>query len=337
METEDGVHRLEGLSDQKGGLIVKKKVPTFKVPQPSLLGLDKLAEQKRRDKKDAERKMSFSMDMYDGNEETSTSSQISTVDKRKYRSPHEETPTYTGGISEEARERLLQRLNSNKNKIKGVYASTKDSKREKYKTQHTDYRDDYNKRQKNYYDRDNKSRSRNKEKSERDKSDQESSRRDSKTPRFKDEPQTPNIKLKNDPCRTSWDDEEETVPVKKSAWDFPTPTAYKTTTDWSERSTDDNFISSSSWSDRRSQDQKRHKYQDDTPRPTPAHRFNAWAKDRKKSGATPGKSDGNLKWDATVDRELWEEEQKRIDREWYGLDEGNVFFSIIRKCHKHKP
>jgi pre-mRNA-splicing factor ATP-dependent RNA helicase DHX38/PRP16 len=50
MENDENLHRLEGITDQKGGLIVKKKTPTFKVPQPSLLGLDRLAAAKRKEK-----------------------------------------------------------------------------------------------------------------------------------------------------------------------------------------------------------------------------------------------------------------------------------------------
>lgn len=47
-EDEDGVHRLEGSTNEKGGLIIKKKPAAganfeFKVPKTSLLGLDKLA------------------------------------------------------------------------------------------------------------------------------------------------------------------------------------------------------------------------------------------------------------------------------------------------------
>lgn len=45
---DDGVYRLEGSQNEKGGLILKKKPVDganfqFKVPQTSLLGLDRLA------------------------------------------------------------------------------------------------------------------------------------------------------------------------------------------------------------------------------------------------------------------------------------------------------
>lgn len=58
---------------------------------------------------------------------------------------------------------------------------------------------------------------------------------------------------------------------------------------------------------------------------TPAYRFNNWFNsDRKRSGATPrdAASERKKPWEETVDRENWEEEQQRLDREWYNLDEG---------------
>lgn len=298
MDEEDGLHRLEGTSDQKGGLIVKKKPPTFKVPQTSLLGLDKLAEKKRREREDAERKRSFNME-----EEDAESGEAGAKNKqRKYRAPQVETPTYTGGISQEARERLIQRLATNRNKEKGVYASTKGEKKKD-----REYYEDYNRR---YRERDRREREKDRHRHN------DSSRRDS-TPRFRDEPRTPNISLKNEPSKTSWEDDDDSGPVRKSSWDFPTPSTYRSGPggDWSERSSKSRKYDESSRSSK-----KRGKYEDSTPRPTPAHRYNAWMKDRKRSGATPGKED--VKWDATVDRELWEEEQMRLDREWYNMDEG---------------
>lgn len=58
--------------------------------------------------------------------------------------------------------------------------------------------------------------------------------------------------------RTSWDDDDMT-PARKSTWDLPTPRVYNT---------------------QESGDLS-------TRRPTPAHRYNTWAKDRKRTGATP--------------------------------------------------
>ncbi|KAK4876670.1 hypothetical protein RN001_009176 [Aquatica leii] len=291
MEEDDGVHRLEGTSGQKGGLIIKKKTPSFKVPQPSLLGLDKLAAAKRLEKEDAARKISFKIDDEDNLDDSNdTTKQLK--EKRKFRSPNVETPTYTGGITELARERLLERLNSTFNKEKGVYASTKDLKNESH----------------NY--------TRN----------EAFNKKGEKTPRFKDEPKTPNLKIKDEVSKSAWDDDDP-VPAKKSSWDFPTPSAHKSSSDWSERSTKS-----------KKYDNKR--YKSDTPRFTPAHMYNEWAKDRKKTGATPG-YDEDLKWNEEDDKEMWEEEQKRIDREWYNMDEGydsenNPFASVSDAYTKKK-
>lgn len=107
-EEDENLHRLEGTSgDAPGGLIIKKKEPPaeFQFAKPSLLGLDKLAAAKRKQN----RLISFQDD----------SNEIDAVDditdaggskERKYRKHNEETPTYTGGISEQARERMIERL-----------------------------------------------------------------------------------------------------------------------------------------------------------------------------------------------------------------------------------
>lgn len=75
--------------------------------------------------------------------------------------------------------------------------------------------------------------------------------------------------------RTSWD-EDDPIPSRRSSWDLPTPFAGRPDGDWSERSS------------RRGTDRPDRKQRhDDTPRPTPAHKYNSWARDRKKTGATP--------------------------------------------------
>ncbi|KAF5273704.1 hypothetical protein FQA39_LY07394 [Lamprigera yunnana] len=294
MDENDNLHRLEGTSGQKGGLIVKKKSSSFKVPQPSLLGLDKLAAVKRREKEDAARKISFKIED-DDNQDDNKSNVSYSKERRKFRAPNIETPTYTGGITELARERLIKRLNSTSKKEKGVYASTKDLK------------------------------SRHHEKSHKKKE------KKIQTPQFKDEPQTPNFKVKDEVSKSAWDDDDP-IPIKKSSWDFPTPTAHKSSSDWSERS-----IKSRIFDDYKKFD-RRHK--NETPQFTPVHKYNSWAKDRKKTGATPG-YDEELKWNEEDDKEMWEEEQKRIDREWYNMDEGydsenNPFASVSDAYTKKK-
>lgn len=334
------MHRLEGtIGTEKGGLIIKKKKEsTFKIPQVSLLGLDRLAAKKRKEKEDAARKMSFSIeeeDSRDPGHDSSKETKKSGKEDRKFRTPAEETPTYTGGVSKEAKERLLER-EKDRYKEKGVYASTKDKDkghRDSDHDRHT-YKYDRNRDRKRDRDRDR----------DRDRYSErygESSRRE-RTPKFRDEPKTPNIKVKDGVSKTSWDDDDEPVPAKKSSWDFPTPTLYKKEDgSWSERSSKSRYGGESSRSHR---DSKSWRY-DDSERVTPAHKFNAWARDRKKTGATPGinkeNDEQNLKWDKTVDREDWEEEQKRLDREWYNMDEGyddehNPFSSVSEEYTKKK-
>lgn len=73
--------------------------------------------------------------------------------------------------------------------------------------------------------------------------------------------------------RTNWDDDSGT-PLRKSSWDYPTPK---------------NFAlkdgSQSDWSYKH--EERSHRMYDDTPRPTPAHKYNVWAKERRRTGATP--------------------------------------------------
>lgn len=134
----------------------------------------------------------------------------------------QETPTHTGGISDEARQRLVERLQ--KNKERGVHASTKDRKRDRHR--HDDR--DRHKRSRdrssrgistvlvqsksfentNYvikliserdHDRKRSHSDRREHDSERkfERSSSSRSRSSSVTPRFKDEPLTPVIKVKD--------------------------------------------------------------------------------------------------------------------------------------------
>lgn len=105
---EENLHRLEGSSsDAPCGLIIKKKdkPPDFQFAKPSLLGLDKLAAAKRQQN----RLISFKDEENDG-EDSGEKDESLGVKDRKYRRHNEETPTYTGGLSEQARERMLERL-----------------------------------------------------------------------------------------------------------------------------------------------------------------------------------------------------------------------------------
>ena len=63
----------------------------------------------------------------------------------------------------------------------------------------------------------------------------------------------------------------------------------------------------------------RSKYSTDTPLPTPTHRYNAWADDRKSLGITPRpqgeEGEGGkeaIKFASEEDKAEWEEEQKVV-------------------------
>lgn len=291
MEIDDdsSVHRLEASGPQTGGLVVKKKesnAGTFKVPKPSLLGLDRLAAQKRREREDAKRLISFKDSEYDDVAATPSSDSairtpdVSSVHKlnRQYRETHVETPSHSGGVSEKARDRLAERSEKDK---RGVYISSKDKKRSRHDDDDRDqnrrdrdrdrYRDRRNRDRDNRYSRDRDSSRRSDQRSRSD------SERSLHTPRFKDEPRTPiSGKILSS---TSWDDDDDKAPVKKSQWDFPTPKdgSDSKRSDWSTRSSSSSIYRSKNKSN----------IEDDTPRPTPAHKYNAWANDRKRTGATP--------------------------------------------------
>ncbi|XP_054286670.1 pre-mRNA-splicing factor ATP-dependent RNA helicase PRP16 [Macrosteles quadrilineatus] len=333
---EDGVFRLEGSQNEKGGLIIKKKPVAganfqFKVPKPSLLGLDKLAAQRRKEREDSvekETKKSKLLSYTDEDDGVSVEESPRKAEKkdkkrdkdRHYRETRNETPSHTGGISREARERQEARLR--RDREKGLYTSTKDKEDKQRENRDKEWdrrRDKDRERDRSHKDKDRRKsqerdRNRDRDRSEREGSERRSGREWSETPsiRFKDEPWTPNIKSKDSTSRTSWDDDDPT-PSRNSAWDLPTPRTYnKDESDWSTR------------------------------RPTPAHRYNTWAKDRKHSGATPlpGK-ESEVAWGGSSDRAQWEAEQLRLDREWYALDDGadtanNPFSNVSEEYARKK-
>lgn len=108
-DEDDGVHRLPGTSDVQGGLIIKKKSnpEEAKTPRSSLLGLDKLAAALKNDKS---RLISFGRDEDEDEDEGEENATTGEFQRRRYRQPHEETPTYTGGLTEEAKQRMLERM-----------------------------------------------------------------------------------------------------------------------------------------------------------------------------------------------------------------------------------
>lgn len=101
-EESDGVHRLEASAPATGGLVVKKKDADtkFKVPQTSLLGLDRLAAQKRKERDDQNRLISFKPNEYDDDTGSSPKNAPKTPNvlsehklSRNYRSLKDDTPS----------------------------------------------------------------------------------------------------------------------------------------------------------------------------------------------------------------------------------------------------
>lgn len=308
----DGVHRLEAPEPQAGGLVIKKKKEdkkdVFKIP--SKFGLDLLAKKLRND-----REMgllpSFKDDDEGGDEEVkrakdSTSSeetrfkQKSSDSKSKnYRSAQIETPSHSEAITKSIREHYQERVSD---KSKGIYASSSKDKNKR--------RDDRKSHKSSSRDRDRHDRKRSRHESSRS-----CSRRSDSGYSRSYEPETPRYyEGKSTISKSTWDDDDEDelrYKKKKSTWDYPTPSVTFKRPDESIRS------------NRSSKSSRRH--ESETPRPTPAHKFNKWAADRKHSGATPRIDEkGEIKqpWENEEDRNLWEEEQIRLDREWYNMDQG---------------
>ena len=69
-----------------------------------------------------------------------------------------------------------------------------------------------------------------------------------------------------------------------------------------------------------------YKKTDETPLPTPSYKYNSWMKDKKEMRyytPKPGVSERDVSpRPAGYEDGDWEDEQKRLDREWYGNDEG---------------
>ncbi|XP_001605450.1 pre-mRNA-splicing factor ATP-dependent RNA helicase PRP16 [Nasonia vitripennis] len=275
MEESNDLYRLEGTDNSEaGGLIIAKKKPsdhTFKKPQTSVFGLDKLAEQKRRENSQEPGRSKNSSDSHN---------------TRRYRTYAEETPTYTGGVDRTAKEKLEARL-----KRQRLDKNAKYRDRERRSDRNGDRDRD------RYRDRD-RDRNRHGDSARGDRS----SHRDW-TPRFRDEPQTPKYRIKDTTSRTNWeDDDDDDEPRRRSTWDHPTPNLYR---------------------ERDARDSIRSEF-------TPSYKYNAWVKDRKNSGATPLVDD--------EERELWEKEQRRLDREWYGLgdDESKHFDDVSEEYTQKK-
>uniref|UniRef100_A0A6P4E156 RNA helicase n=1 Tax=Drosophila rhopaloa TaxID=1041015 RepID=A0A6P4E156_DRORH len=328
-DDEAGVHRLEGTAGQeeRGGLVIRKpkdanqaKGGGFKVPQGSLLGLDKLAAKRRAEKERSERLISFQDSEYDdtgagGGSSTPQASAGASSEfafkkpdtksfeklRGQLREHKDETPSHTGGVSEKARERLREHIQRDKERGRLASSSSSGEGRDRDRDRDRDRRRDRDRERDRDRDRRrqrDRGRERDRHRSRDRDRDRSVSERSVHTPR---EPGTPGGSSSSGVSNSSWDDEDGDGSQRKSDWDMPTPRRHGS--------------HSGDWSVRSGGSRRHQSRQDDTARPTPAHRYNQWAHDRKRSGATPWGEDPES-------QDLWEEEQRRLDREWYNIDEG---------------
>lgn len=330
-----------------GGLILKRNTnKKTETPKKSVLGLQKLAEEKRKRKleedtsKPKKSRNRGSNDWEDSNDDGEESARFSSGSSemhiksksRHYRSGLVETPSHTGGVNEEMREKQLKRLERDRETRRGgVYAESK-VRDDRHSTQNREgYRDKRDNRERSSkrseeYHRHGKGNNFKEPRSSRGEW-EETPYRSSRSSR-EESYSTPRHKYKDirTPSRSSWDDEESTP--SRSKWEIPSPAR---------------CVSEDMRSDRRS-----HRKVDDTPRFTPTHKYNVWEDDRRSTGATPRFSKGKRSDDgedsgfpSEVDKEEWEEEQKRLDRAWYDMDSGydesqNPFADVSEEYTKKK-
>ncbi|XP_041916937.1 pre-mRNA-splicing factor ATP-dependent RNA helicase PRP16 [Alosa sapidissima] len=357
MEDDLSLHRLEGsdLSEQVGGLIVKKKSAAseqhvFRAPAPrtSLLGLDLLAAQKRKERQEAEAEQSVKkskVSSYKDWEESKSDSgsddeeeqkgDTSGKNERQYRVTGSETPSNPGGVSEEFRRRHQQREKDRREH--GVFASSKEDKQrdrggDRDRDRDRDRKSDRSERSRGSRcegpgERSERSQREGSVRSERSHREVWSEHSISRGSR-KDEPASPRNRPKDatTPSRSSWDEDDSGYGSnRRSHWESPSPAPSHRDSDRSERS-----HRSGSESERRDRS-VRNRYPDDTPLPTPSYKYNEWASDRKHLGSTPRLSKGKGKkedgedgiaFDNESEKEQWEEDQRQADRDWYMMDEG---------------
>ena len=211
---EGSVDRLEGSNETVGGLIKKGgSKHVFKTPTASLLGLQKLAEEKRKRKEELEReqvkkskrdksdleneKDKGDFDEYKERFSSGCRINSSSSKYRHYRSQQAETPSHTGGVSEEAREKQLRRLDRDKETRKGgVYAESRKEKDRNNDRSEKYYSDSYKTKRGKYDDGRDKYNDRRRERSNRESRRSEWEETPSRSSRRTtyDEPSTPHYR-----------------------------------------------------------------------------------------------------------------------------------------------
>lgn len=389
-------HILEGSSGGVGGLIIRKNKKddedfVFKKPalpiRGSVLGLDKLAALKRKIREDTvfekssskNRKHSSSSssdsDSDDDDYDVDKKRHTKTSDKgkeREYRSRYDETPTHTGGVNREIKDKIIEKQKKQKDKY--VSASTKDKKKErerssrdrdhnrdrKYKGSEREKRDKHwhrDRHRNRYYSERNE---RNERRDYGDRSEMNERRSDYSERSDRSDRWNVSERSERSGIQGDWSERSSRTPRFSDAPETPKIPGVKDTPSHSSWDDDDNTPSkTSSWdlptpfsSHRRSQDndwsirssnqsvrersppsRKPYQHSDRTPLPTPSYKYNAWMTER-----------GNKEereFEDEEEREKWEEEEKRLDRQWYDMDQGyddtnNPFSDVSAEYERKK-
>ena len=122
----DSSHLLEGSKDVLGGLVKKSEKRTSDRPQTSLLGLDSLAKEKKRQQEEKGGREFKKPRLGAAGSLGDTDVRISygrTGKERNYRHSAVDTPSHPGGVSEAALERIQSRLK--RDQRHGVYAESR--------------------------------------------------------------------------------------------------------------------------------------------------------------------------------------------------------------------
>lgn len=275
----DSASVLEGcIENEKGGLIVNKKKTehVFKVPQKSILGLDKLARDKQKSKE---------------------------IPKRKYRKVSDDSPSHPGGVSSNAIQKMKR--SKDKERDRGISDTTKKKhlRSEKNKIKETSC-DSYHHEKSQNSERDSGYSSNNRSRT----SSRNNSHRSRKNEDYMKTPDQSHHSGIKTPSRSKWEADSEQGTPNLEKWDFTESNRSSKHSHWWEKS----------------------------PLPTPSYKDNAWVTKSSRRGNQSAHSSANFSDDA-----LYKDEQKRLDRAWYGMDEGydenkNPFAGVSEEYERKK-
>ncbi|KAJ3087689.1 Pre-mRNA-splicing factor ATP-dependent RNA helicase PRP16, partial [Quaeritorhiza haematococci] len=322
--TKYTVSRLEGSTPQQGGLIFRKPKKNDSgtgddatAPKTSLLGLDRLAAEKRAEaaaqaEHAAKRiKLTSTSDQWDQDDESSADFEIrkssSSHSAPRYRdhSRRMDTPSVGTGLTDEARSRLSEHRNREREKYKegGLYRSSSSRDRDRRE----DLDEGVFKRplppSRSRYDRDRNDRS-DRYRSERDRYDRERDYRSSSS-------RPPTSSSSSTSRRSEWD---ETPSHRSSKWSSSSSSMRSGPGGITPRRPTTSTTSNGNMTSRRGTSSG---WDDATPR------VKVTTYD---DGVRDGKRRDRNNDDEPEDEEygVWEEEQLRLDRDWYNLEESGA-------------